>query len=208
MPYDRRMRISDSKRVVFVHLPKTGGASLESVLDAIPDARGPMHRRHDTLTQILWTEPELTSYWIFGFVRNPWARMVSWWSMINEARQAAEAGNKANQRKFRDYPVWKQVRDYDFETFVMRGPEEVLRLRIPQIEVLTAGDRQADFIGRTENYAEDVNKVREQLGLPLEELPHRHRGSHGHYREYFTPATRDRVADIFRKDLDEFGYEF
>ena len=22
------------------------------------------------------------------------------------------------------------------------------------------------------------------------------------------PATRDRVADIFRKDLDEFGYEF
>jgi len=208
MPYDRRMRISDSKRVVFVHLPKTGGASLEAVLDAIPDARGPMYRRHDTLMQILWTEPELTSYWIFGFVRNPWARMVSWWSMIDEARKSAEAGNKANQRKFRDYPVWKQVKDYDFETFVMRGPEEVLRLRIPQIEVLTAGDRQADFIGRTENYAEDVNKVREQLGLPLEELPHRHRGSHAHYREYFTPATRDRVADIFRKDLDEFGYEF
>ena len=60
MPYDRRMRISDSKRVVFVHLPKTGGASLEAVLDAIPDARGPMNRRHDTLMQILWTEPELT----------------------------------------------------------------------------------------------------------------------------------------------------
>jgi hypothetical protein len=208
MPYHRRMRISDSKRVVFVHLPKTGGASLESVLDSIPDSRGPQKRRHDTLAQILEREPEVSSYWIFGFVRNPWARMVSWWSMIDEALKSAEAGNTMNQRKFEEYPVWKKVRGYDFETFVMRGPDEVLRLRTPQIDVLTAGDRRADFIGRTENYAEDVNKVREHLGLPVEQVPHRHRGTHGHYREYFNPTTRDRVAQLFQKDLDEFGYEF
>ena len=76
------MRISDSKRVVFVHLPKTGGASLEAVLDSIPDSRGPKKRRHDTLAQILETEPEVSSYWIFGFVRNPWARMLSWFRMV------------------------------------------------------------------------------------------------------------------------------
>ncbi|MCW2764696.1 MAG: Sulfotransferase family protein, partial [Nocardioides sp.] len=47
-------------------------------------------KRHSPLELILAREPELTQYWIFGFVRNPWDRMVSWWSMIENWRNYNE----------------------------------------------------------------------------------------------------------------------
>jgi hypothetical protein len=205
------MRVSDSQRLLFVHIPKTGGATIERVLDKnVPDVRFEGPRRHDTLSEILEREPELSAYWIFGFVRNPWARMVSWWSMIAQAKAAAEAGDEANTRKFQTFAVWKAVRDYpDFETFVLRGPEEVDRLRVSQIAFLSTATRSPDFIGRTENLVEDVNVIRQRLGLrPKHTLPHRHRGTHGPYRDYYTPKTRDRIASLFKEDIDTFGYEF
>ncbi len=183
---------------------------MEKVLDKnVEDIRGQEHRRHGTLTNILELEPDLASYWIFGFVRNPWARMVSWWSMIDVARQAADAGHPGHIARFEGYPVWRIVRDYDFATFVTRGADEVERIRMPQIEFLSTPDRRPDYIGRTENMQEDINVVRKKLGLqPRKSLPHRHKGTHGPYRDYYTPATRDRVATLFRADIEEFGYEF
>jgi hypothetical protein len=31
---------------------------------------------------------------------------------------------------------------------------------------------------------------------------------HRDYREYYTPATRDLVAQHYRQDIDLFGYQF
>lgn len=65
------MRVSDSNKILFVHNPKTAGASIETIFDRrMPDARRP-YARHETLSAILTREPDLTDYWIFGFVRNP-----------------------------------------------------------------------------------------------------------------------------------------
>src|SRR5262245_55370335 len=101
------MRVSDSKRLVFVHIPKTGGATIEKVLDNnVDDLRFDQRRRHDTLQQILDLEPALTDYWIFAFVRNPWSRLVSWWAMIAQAKGAADAGDEDNIAKFERYSVW------------------------------------------------------------------------------------------------------
>ena len=77
------MLISDERRMLFVHIPKTGGASVEQLLrEMCPDARSVGKQRHARLRRILTQHPELEGYWSFGFVRNPWARMVSWYAMI------------------------------------------------------------------------------------------------------------------------------
>lgn len=203
------MRSSDSHRLLFVHIPKTGGASVERLLDRHLDDSQGQGSRHDTLREILEMEPALTDYWIFGFVRNPWARMVSLWSMIDTAGRSAEAGDESNRRKFETYPVWRAVRGYDFETFLTRGADEVERLRRTQVDFLYTPQRQPDFIGRTENISEDINVVRDRIGLPITgSLPHRHKGSHGPYRDFYTPSLRDRVAQLFAADIEAFGYEF
>jgi hypothetical protein len=91
----------------------------------------------------------------------------------------------------------------------VRGADEVAQIARPQLVLLTSGDRRPDFIGRSENLVDDFNVARARFGLrPKDGMPHKHKGKHGHYREYYTPETRQRVADLFAVDIDEFGYEF
>ena len=85
------MVISDSARLLFVHVQKTGGSTIHNRLtEVLPDARQVKGvDRHATLGQILRAEPELSAYWTFGIVRNPWARLYSWWAMIKRAEADA-----------------------------------------------------------------------------------------------------------------------
>lgn len=204
------MRVSDSHRLLFVHIPKTAGGTVEKILDRnLPDVWGESRYRHDTLAQILERDPYLGGYWVFGFVRNPWARMVSWWAMISRSARKADEGSAIHVAKFEKYEIWATVRGWDFDTFITRGPDEFQRLRTTQVEALTAAGRSADFVGRTESFADDVNVVRRHIGLrPKRKLPHSHRGDYGSYRDFYTPTTRDRVGQLFKADIDEFGYAF
>lgn len=208
------MLISDSRRFVFVHVPKTGGDSVDKLLrDQVEDVRKQDGTRHAPLSRILGTEPALAAYWSFGIVRNPWARMVSWWSMIDKWNHAwGPASGKPQVRRggMKDgNRMWRTVAAYDgFEEFVLRGTAEIPRLAMPQVDYLTAGDRRADLVGRTESLAADVARIQASLGLPDVPVPHHNRSGGGHYTDYYSPAARDRVAAVYAADLDEFGYRY
>ena len=100
------MRVSDSRRVLFVHVPKSGGSTLDALFDnQIEDARKVEGlARHSPLSRLLRAEPELEDYWSFGFVRNPWERMVSWWSMVAAVFERAESGVEQARRKIETHP--------------------------------------------------------------------------------------------------------
>ncbi len=69
--------------------------------------------------------------------------------------------------------------------------------------------RRADFIGRTETFRADFDEVCDRLGIaPPPEEPRRNAGPGGSYRDHYTPAMRERVADLFAVDVREFGYDF
>ncbi len=209
------MRVSDSSRVVFVHVPKTGGSTIDIFFDReVPDARPVAGlARHSPYAAILRKEPSLADYWSFGFVRNPWARMVSWWAMINKVFDNAEAGHEQALRKIRDYPqAWLRegALRHDFSAFVLQGTETIPKVGRPQLRTLSGrGGRTVDFIGRTERFDQDAAVVREKLGLPaIEAAPRRNQSSHGHYSEYYDDVTRARIAEVFAPDIDAFGYTF
>ena len=88
------MLISDSHRFLFVHVQKTGGSTIDNGLTAaLGDVRRiPAANRHAPLDRLLQLEPGLADYWTAGFVRNPWARMVSWWRMMERFRDGAAEG--------------------------------------------------------------------------------------------------------------------
>ena len=208
------MLISDDRRMLFVHIPKTGGASVEQVLrEALPDARTIGKERHPRLRRALEQAPEASDYWTFGFVRNPWARMYSWWSMIDRWNhrlgpasgkpQTETDGTRAGNK------LWRAAAEYaDFDEFVLRGTAEHDRLAMPQVDYLVGDDHRADFIGRTEHLAEDIATIQRELDLPPIELPHRNARSSGSWRDYYTPTTRDRIAKVYAKDVAEFDYRF
>lgn len=208
------MRVSDSRRVLFVHVPKTGGSSIDKIFDTeVADSRRVEGRqRHAPYRRLLDAEPDLADYWSFGFVRNPWARMVSWWTMVGKVFANAEAGHPGALAKLRNHPeVWLAEGEYrdDFDRFVLEGTETLPKVGRPQLRTLSAAGRRVDFVGRLETFDQDVAVVRERLGLPpVEAVPHVNRSKHGHYRDYYNDTTRARVATVFARDIEAFGYEF
>lgn len=209
------MIVSPSKRVLFVHVQKTGGMTVEKVLRAaLPDAAsvsGLPGSKHARLRAALREHPDYRDYWTFGFVRNPWARMWSWYSMIERRRGAAESGNEWIDQRIRRNSFWREVLAEipDFEAFVMKGPDRFPRLKVPQVTYLRAKDRTADFIGRTESFDADLATACEHIGIPTPgSVPRRNAGPGGDWRAQYTPAMRQRVADLYALDLRTFGYEF
>lgn len=208
------MLISDHHRFVFIHVPKTGGDSIDKMLRAhVPDVRKQKMTRHAPYGDILALEPDIADYWSFAMVRNPWARMVSWWSMIdkwNHAWGPASGKPQIKRGGMKDgNKMWRRVAEFaDFDEFILRGTDEIPRLAMPQIDYLLAPGRRVDFIGRTESLAADMATIQRELGLPVSEIPRRNTTSHGSYRDYYSPAARDRVADVYARDLEAFGYEF
>ncbi|WP_310961464.1 sulfotransferase family 2 domain-containing protein [Nocardioides terrisoli] len=207
------MRVSDSHQVLFVHVPKTAGSSIDVIFDKeVADARKAAGARHATYERLLRREEQFTDYWSFGFVRNPWARMVSWWSMIAMVFERADAGHQpAIDRIAKDPTAWLPEGEFrhDFDRFVLEGTEKISKVGRPQIKTLSAGARLVDFIGRTENFEKDINIVRERLGLhPVQKVPKRNRSPHAHYTEYYNDVTRRKVAEVYAADIEAFGYTF
>ena len=139
--YRAPVRVSDQHRLLFVHVQKTGGNTVRAVFNAAaPDARNPLGElpKHAHLGGILKAEPGLAEYDVFGFVRNPWSRMVSWWSMIQDAKANAEAGNAGAVERLRTNRFMRLVATtYEtFDDFAIRGPGEFPRLRTPQLRYL------------------------------------------------------------------------
>ena len=172
------MRVSDQYRLLFVHVQKTGGNTVRGMLnDALPDPRNPRGDlpKHAHLGGILKAEPGLADYYVFGFVRNPWSRLVV--VVDDPGRQGQRRGRQRGRRRAAaDQPVQRVVAtSYDtFDEFVLRGPDDLPRVGTPQLRYLTTPRRKADFIGRTESLVADVATVFAHLGLPeIEEVPRR-----------------------------------
>lgn len=176
--------ISKKHRCVFVHVPKTGGQSVESFFLSLhgldwesrealllrPNdnpAEGPQRLAHlyaQEYTRLGYlSEQEFSSYFKFSFVRNPWSRLVS-------------------EYKFRSYG-----NSYSFSEFVESHlPEandylDTYRHVVPQVDYLYDGQGGllVDFVGRFETLQRDFDRVCEQLGLSETTLPYRNASASG-----------------------------
>lgn len=199
--------------MLFIHVQKTGGTSIDGMIDReIPDSRqvkGVI--RHATLQMVLDADPSLVGYWTFGFVRNPWARMASWWAMSRDVLDKAAAGDPVAAKRIAKNPVyWEPVSTYaNFDEYVEQGGKDLPRLSRPQIDFLQTDTRIADFIGRQETFDLDLAAVRARLGLkPLRKSPRENVTPRPHYRDFYSSASRELVAHTFRRDVELFGYEF
>lgn len=200
------MIVSDDPRFLFIHVQKTGGNSITRWLFAsVPDAaRGGGHSKHATLAAALEMDPTLVDAFTFGFVRNPWARMVSWHQMI--LRRAL-----AVPERVRDNRLWHGVssRYQDFDAFVLEATAEYEELSRPQVDYLRTPTREADLVGRTESLQADFDVVLDRLGLAAASpLGQANAGPARDYRTLYGDRTRAHVARLFAADLEAYGYEF
>ena len=210
------MLVSHSHKLVFVHIQKTGGQTVSKILKENISDVSRFKRKHGFAVHAKDDLEGWNEYFKFAFVRNPWDRLVSWYSMIRNADQSRLAGMEQGKRQFL---LWRYVLDNSssFDEFIRNCTGEIeikkgvfYSFTFNQLDYVSDqhGNLLVDFIGRFENFQSDLLEVSNRVGLELDSIPHRNRSPHKHYSSFYTPETEMIVRDTFKRDIEYFGYEF
>lgn len=206
--------ISHRHHCIFVHIPRTGGTSIENVM--WPGERSeaelwmgfvsPFHNKYQTGgLQHLFArhirlevgEQVFQDYFKFAIVRNPWDRLVSQFCYLDR---------RPDLRDFMGVPEGMPFAQY-VEQAATSGHVQIT----PQYDFIydETGDPLVDYIGRFETLQHDAATVFERIGLEDVSLPVANTSSrHRDYRSYYDGATRSRVEELYAKDIERFGYRF
>ena len=136
----------------------------------------------------------------FAFVRNPWDRLVSTW--LNKVVRA-----DVRRRLF----ATKLQSDVTFREFVAHCAAADLDTCDPHVrrQCRLIDLNHLDYLGRLEHYEDDLIEIARTLGLPVAAIPRKNVTKHRQqYRAYYDEETRDRVASLYRVDIQMFGYSF
>lgn len=204
------MVICHGRKFIFIHNYKVAGTSVREALQVytIPPKESyanwlkqklgllpkssdfPDHITAGELKQKLPAQM-FNSYYKFCFVRNPWDWQVSLYHYAKkeEGHHQRELTQSMN---FEEYIHWRVNEDLHLQKEFMYDSN---------------GNCLVDFIGKMEYLEEDFGKICAQLGIDAA-LPHSNKTKHKGYQEYYTPETRDLVAEYFREDIELFDYSF
>jgi hypothetical protein len=200
--------IAHDLRAIFVHIQKTGGESISTALGAGPSS--PAKHAFASELKGLYGDEAWRSYFKFAFVRNPWDRLVSWWSMIDRERAAFQSGKRVNK-----FYAFVLTRARTFDEFLDRCDEDVQDtdgrkwIYRNQTDYITDADGRlmVDFVGRFERLELDFGAVAKRIGGQAA-LPHVNRSAHEPYWRYYTTPMAEKVGHRFAQDIEMFGYRF
>jgi len=199
--------ISLQKRFLFVHIPKTAGNSIQSVLrdysedqlvalrkeqDGIErfGLRNPTYklRKHSTLSEYndALGDEQFCKLYKFTAVRNPWDRMVSYYFTPTQNPETW------NRKKFREI-ISKAVSVPDY-----------LRLEDGEDDPFA----NVDYIMRFESLADDFGAVCTAIDISPPTLPQYNRSNREHYSKYYDDELRELVRSRFAAEIERFGYVF
>lgn len=209
--------ISLSKKFLFIHIPKTGGNSLQNILHKYSEDKIVISAEHHDGKERF--EISNTNYNIhkhstineyhneikkkmfknlfkFATLRNPWDLMISYYFSPHRNVQdwnREEFINILNAVKtFRDYTVLKNDVDNYFKTLFIR----------------LFKNNQLDFVIRFEHLEEDFGKVCKLIDIPIEKLPTRNKSKREHYSTYYDDELKELVRNKFSYEIKLGQYEF
>ena len=170
-------------------------------------------RRHETAYNLRsYYGEKFEQTFSFAFVRNPYDQVVSWYLYHHRLEQAdhlqphfdewVKAGMPhgwGSCRIFKDR-LWHNP----FSQAEAPEPYDPLRLLCDPY----TGELLVDFVGNFETLEQDWNTVCNELDVDIP-LPHINASEgRGHYRSYYTEASRRIVEEKLGAAIEIFGYEF
>ncbi|MEP3653650.1 MAG: sulfotransferase family 2 domain-containing protein [Litorimonas sp.] len=193
------MIISHKFRTVFIHVHRTGGTTIENLLSG-SDRNAVIHsNQHANATgSAVKLLDKHGSYFAFGFVRNPWERLLSWYHLLNRGVSETPIDD-TTRRKF-----------HNFLTGLARRSQHDDSFHLNQLDYFTdqTGRLRVDRIGRFENFAEDLEGIFRTIGCEFSDPPIFNVTFPKAYQSYYSTEAKDLVANACRDDISRFGYRF
>jgi len=199
--------ISIRHQFLYVHIPKTGGNSVQNILSEYSEDKvvcvDPHHdgverfevrsdrfkvKKHSMLRDYCRELGPETFAKLFKFccVRNPWERAISFYFSPHRHRV-----------------------NFDRADFL-----QSLERLIPVTRFLALHDGDAtpfqnvDLIMRLERLDDDFRRVCERLKISFTPLPVRNKSTRAHYSTYYDPELVELVRARYAGEVEHFGYRF
>lgn len=189
--------ISDTHRFIYIHVPKTGGTSIEKVFEQTAEEKD-VGGKH--FPAVIYNEayPEkFRNYFKFSFVRNPWDWLVSRYHWSKDRQGII------------NYSFSEMIERLSTGTPLSMTARWLQGSMKSQISRLVVGDEIAvDFVGRYETLQSDFETVCAKLSINKVKLPHVFKTDHAHYSTYYDERTCELVRNTYADDIDAFGYAF
>lgn len=179
----------DYEKVIFIHIPKTGGQSVFSFLDSqnMDPWKRTFHARHDPLFHLQRLN-NLTGVFKFSIVRNPFRRAFSYWNHFN--RQ-----NDLNVSLSEFFQIIKNQKEYENTPMIFYPQTFYLYNFDGRIEI--------DKLYRFENLSEfekDFNTQLEKINVGSY--------SESEYIEQYTKENQNFVREYYYCDFINLNYSF
>jgi len=224
------MGLCRKRKILFVHIPKTGGNSVAHYFKFKQNnsnffGRSKVKKIYENSTakilagheyshytlRLLKKHIDIKKYFIFSFVRNPFDKLVSefFWRI---------------KYKLSFYPFFEiELKPSNFELFLNKLQEVNLTFKenkiiweshlYPQTKFLFLKRKnkknklEIDFLGRFENFSEDMKKLSSMLeieGSPI----FKNATEHEPYKNYYNKSSKKIVETLYADDLNNFNYIF
>jgi len=181
-------------KFIFIHVPKNGGTAVCRALGEKSKSE-----THKPMFAV-----EKRNRFAFGFMRNPWDRMVSVYHFL--CQKPIKQNDNFNQAEVKAMGFKRWLIESEFflgeELKSKRTPPAIQRR--PQIWWLEG----CDYIGKFERLESEVEYIASHLGIKSAPLRKVNESIHAHYRDYYDDSTRKFIAEHFSDDIERFRYVF
>jgi hypothetical protein len=175
------------KKVLFIHIPKSGGTSIASAIIGKPSG-------HPYLYEYYLANKNYTkTFYKFCVVRNPYDRAVSSFNHIYK--------NKYNT--FLDF-----VKNFYYEPHIRHND---LAHKRAQIDFLRdkKGNLVVDNIIKFENLNSDFDLFKLKYNIECKDIPHIGKQTRTKkYNEIYCNESKRLISEYFKEDIEIFNYKF
>ncbi|MCC2576064.1 sulfotransferase family 2 domain-containing protein [Campylobacter coli] len=192
----------DKYKCIFIHVPKVAGSSIERVIYQT-DKWLVGHVKASDYTK--FDKDKFDSYFSFGFVRNPYDRVVSAYHYLkNDSPDPCDikwGRLHINNLTFEEFIL--SLQDEEFK-------EEILSKNHFSFQYKYLCDKNmnilVNFIGKFEKLDNDFKKILNILRRK-DSLVHINKSKHLNYRDYYNSQTYKIIREIYRDDFEIFDYD-
>ncbi|MCW1327289.1 sulfotransferase family protein [Campylobacter jejuni] len=193
----------DKYKCIFIHVPKVAGTSIERV---IFQTNTWLVGHVKAIDYINLDKDRFNSYFSFGFVRNPYDRVVSAYYYLKNS------GGNTYDEKWAKENIYKYN---SFEEFVLNFQNDNEQIKIlnwqhftPQYKYLCDDNKNilVNFIGKFENINDDFNEILSILNIKRT-LVHTNKSKHLDYKNYYNNKTYAIIREIYKDDFEIFDYD-
>lgn len=210
------MLYSASKSFLFIHVPKTAGTSIRSVLEPYCGKKGAFnylarrleqfpktvhsigltrlrtydaHSTYSDISKIIPTD-ELNNLFKFCFVRNPYDRAYSYYLHV------------LGHTSHREY---EKIKGYGSFSIMLQNLGEIKEPSQKSYLVNDNNEICVDFIGKLENIRNDFQEICTKFDIDFQ-LPVKNKRKHKPWQEAYQGDDWKYIAEYYAEDFEAFDY--